>query len=387
MKILSTTWYIYDGRLQQFHMLRSGGGVVIRDICEYIGRREESYLLIGRCSMPAIRLGSIHIVDTETLMGKKSDFSINENHLEDIAAAFKMSLDIIKPDIVNVHDIGDFSIQCVKICMERKIPCVYTEHLYIGSDRKIDRYDRTVLWEKDLYHIRGIKVIAVSTGTKNRILKNFPAIQEKNIHVIKNGTNFKADIVPSDIKEQYGINQEKILLCVGTLLERKNQTQLTDIYHMLPDFIQKNLAIIFCGTDSMGGVLQERIKNAGLENKLIYAGSFDNMEMKKFYSIADGLISCSLAEGLSIAMLEMLAYGKPVIMCSELEGAEDLKDDEVVCFADSRSDSSFADAIVKWYEKKWDEKYILQYSEQFAMENVAENYIRHYRQILNEQEG
>lgn len=382
MKILSVTWAIYDDRLKEFSLNCTGGGLVVRNICEYIGRKEESYLLIGCCSLPSIRLGHINIIDTVSFAGIESKPSTNEDHVRAMVRAFESTLSKIKPTIVNVHGIGELSKICVEICIARGVPCVYTEHLYIGLNSKIIGYDRAVLWENEMYSIPGIQVIAVSTGMKKKVMKDFPQIPEMNIHVIKNGTDFKADFIKSNIKEKYAEKEEKILLCVGTVLARKNQCQLVEAFQLLPRKIQDDIKIVFCGRDGMKGNLQNEIQKAGLGNKLIYAGAFSSEEMKKFYSIADGLVMPSLAEGLSIAALEMLAYGKPVIMFSDSECADDLNDEQVTCFAKIRTSQSLAEAIVKWYEKEWDSEYIKKYVKLFSMENMAENYIDYYNHLL-----
>lgn len=386
MKILSTAWNIYDDRLQEFSMNCTGGGLVIKNICEYLGRTEQSYLLLGRYSLPAMKIGNINLVDTETLAGKNSNVHTNSHHLVDMTKSFELALEKIKPDIVNIHDFGDFSLNCMARCAARQIPYVCTSHLYIGLQKEIAGYENTVLVEQKVYSLKGIKIIAVSTGMKKRILEDYPCLPEDDIHVIQNGTDFKAERIPSKLREQYKIGAQKVLLCVGTLLERKNQTQLIEIFKLLPEKIQNNLVVLFCGRDGRNGQLQREIKEAGLQDKLIYAGAFESKEMKKFYSIADGLISTSIAEGLSIAMLEMLTYGKPIIMSSDSECAEDLKDERAVCFAEDRTDKSFVKAVTQWYERTWNDDDIIRYSKQFTMEKTAKNYIKCYQHILGEKE-
>ena len=270
----------------------------------------------------------------------------------------------------------------MEICIARGLPCVYTEHLYIGTNRKIEGYDRAVLWEKEMYNIPGIQIIAVSTGMKKKIMEDFGQVPERDLYVIKNGTDFIPDFVTSDIKEIYATKDKKVLLCVGTLLARKNQCQLIEAFKLLPEEIQNNLKIIFCGRDGMKGHLQNEITKAELEDKLIYAGAFSSENMKKFYSIADGLVMPSLAEGLSIAALEMLTYGKPVIMFSDSECAVDLNDEQVTCMAEERTSRSLAEAIVRWYEKDWDSNYIKIFSKEFSMDNMVENYLAFYNYLL-----
>lgn len=385
MKILSMAWSIYDDRMQEFRHNYTGGGLMIKNICEYIGRKQESYLFIGRCKLPETRLGNIHIVDTLscTEAGIEDEgIDDNERHLRQMTRAFETAIERINPDIANFHGIGALMQRCIEVCHRKNVPYVYTDHLFIGSKSNFIGYDTNIELEKQVYNIPDIKVIAVSSGMKRKILENFPHILSDDICVIKNGTDFQAIREKGDLQQRYSLESKKVLLCVGTLNHRKNQCQIVRAFKLLPHFVQENLKVIFCGKDRMNGELQKEISNAGLQESLIYAGTVSSAEMKKYYSVADGLIMSSYAEGLSVAALEAIAYGLPVIMFQDSECAEDLNDDKVVCFAKERTDLSLAQAITMWYEKKWEKEYIIKCSEYFTMERVADDYIKYYRTRL-----
>ena len=104
-------------------------------------------------------------------------------------------------------------------------------------------------------------------------------------------------------------------------------------------------------------------------------GECDRAEMEKLYTVADGLIFPSLLEGLSLVALEIMTYGKPIIMFSDNETAVDISNPEVVVLAKDHSDQALADAIRKWYETDWNMNTIKEYSHQFSMERVAQNYV------------
>ncbi len=91
----------------------------------------------------------------------------------------------------------------------------------------------------------------------------------------------------------------------------------------------------------------------------------------------------SLSEGLSLVATEMLSYGKPVIMFSDNETAGDINDPKVAVLAKDHSDQALADAIVEWYERDWDEKYIKEYSRYYSMERVADDYIAYCRKRIS----
>ena len=136
------------------------------------------------------------------------------------------------------------------------------------------------------------------------------------------------------------------------------------------------------GNDRLKGALSEAICQSENQKNLIYAGAVSSEEMKEYYSIADGLIMPSFAEGLSIAALEMIAYGKPIIMFSDSECVDDLNDPKISVLAKERTNAGLAKAIEKWYFQEWDTEYIKKFSDYFSMERVTEDYLTYYKNIL-----
>lgn len=249
-------------------------------------------------------------------------------------------------------------------------------------EQNISKYDRDVEWEKELYNISNLNIVTVSTCMKKKILNDYSRLNPENLTVVRNGTDFSAKLMESDLRTKYSVQNKKVLLCVGNITERKNQLQLIDSYKLLPEYVRDEVAIFFCGIDRINGKLEERINKENLQNELIYVGAVSNDEMKKFYSIADGLIMPSLAEGLSIAALEAIAYGLPVIMSAKLECADDLSDENVSVLAKTQESSSIAEAITTWFNKKWDRKYIMKCASNFTMENMAEQYIELNKKVI-----
>ncbi len=378
MKVLSVVWKIYDDRLQEFSN-DTNGLIVVRDICEYIGRRIESYLLLGKAFLTGIKLGNIHIVDSESIAKRFP----TKSHLEIMSEAFKQALSDIQPDIVHFHDCGDFCRACIKICIEREVPYVFTAHGFIAKNQTISSsYDREIAWQEEVYTTSDINIVAVGKGIAHKIYGDYPELRDGHLHVIQNGTTFRAEKIISDLKFKLGLQEKKILICPGKLTKRKNQIQIVKAYKRLPQSVSKNIGIIFCGNDRLDGELQKAIQAAGIEESLKYVGAVSSEKMKEYYSISSGMITASFTEGLSIAALETVAYGLPVVMFSDLECAADLNNEHVSCLAEQRTDEALAGAIEKWAEKEWDRDIILEFASQFSMEKVADEYIDYYEDIL-----
>ena len=126
MKILSMAWTIYDSRIKEFHENYTGAGLVIKNICEYIGRKEESYLFIGKCHLPEQKIGNVTIVGTDYKLDDEDNDSVrDENYLRRMTKKFELTLDKIKPDIVNFHASGVLMQYCIQVCIRKKICLLY----------------------------------------------------------------------------------------------------------------------------------------------------------------------------------------------------------------------------------------------------------------------
>ena len=380
MKALSVIWKIPDDRLQGFSNDKNGL-IVVRDLCEYLGRKIDSYLILGKEFLPAMKLGHINIVDTDKVAVANSE----KLHLEIMVQAFELALEEIKPDIVHIHDCGDFCRACIQVCVKREIPYIFTAHAFIGKNQKISTLnERDIAWQKEVMMTNGINVVAVGKGLAEKIAMEYPNLKKNQIRVIQNGTDFKAREITTKLKIKLGFHDKKILICPGKITKRKNQIQIIKAFQLLPQNIQNNIGIIFGGNDRLNGELQHAIATANLEASIKYVGVLNSEQMQEYYSISDGMIMPSVTEGLSIAAIEAITYGIPVIMFADVECAKDLDDERVTSLAKDRTDKSLANAIENWINTDWNAKYITKYASYFSMDRVADEYISCYKDVINE---
>ncbi|GFI50362.1 alpha-monoglucosyldiacylglycerol synthase [Lachnospiraceae bacterium] len=389
MKILSYTWNIYDANLVPFNSDYSGGGLVVKNLCEHLGKENESYLFLGKCIMPEVELGHIKIVKTDFDLTRRNSKKNNREYIAYMTSVFEDAVQQIMPDIINFHDYGDLAENILKVvCTKMRIPYIITCHLYEGLRVEYAGYEDSRENSRKLLQIPNAQIITVSNGMKRKILEDYKNYDSGKLIPILNGTDFRATFCEKNNKLKFKIGNKKILLCAGTIGSRKNQIQLLRIFAN-NIYLQEKIYIIFCGKKAVRSDmdLKEEIAKRDLEGCMSYVGAVSNEEMKNYYSIADGLIMPSLAEGLSIAALEAITYGLPLIMYADSECADDLNDSKVSCFSDTHSDDSMAQAILNWYRTLWNREYIMNYAKRFSMENMAKNYLKVYKKILLEREN
>jgi glycosyltransferase involved in cell wall biosynthesis len=333
---------------------------------------------------PERMVENINIVKTDYDITQKNVKGDNKKYIDYMTDIFEKAVKKIQPDIINFHDYGDLAESIVKhVCSRLEIPYVITCHLYEAKNVEYSGYEDAREVSKRLLELPNIKIITVSNGMKRKILKDYRDYDEKRLVPILNGTDFKADRRNDTLKKELGIGNKKVLLCVGSIGNRKNQIQLLRVFEQDASLREK-VFVIFCGKMAVRTTYNiiDEIEKADLADCMLYVGALQNEEMKDFYSISDALIMPSYAEGLSISALEAIAYGLPIIMYEDSECADDLHDQRVSCFADSHSDASMGKAIHEWYEKSWDSEYIKNYSKRFTMDEMARNYLKFYEKTL-----
>lgn len=109
-----------------------------------------------------------------------------------------------------------------------------------------------------------------------------------------------------------------VILSVGELNKNKNHET---IIRAIAKLKKTNIYYLICGQGPLKEYLKELIKKLGMEKQIYLMGYRE--DIIEFYKIADIFILPSFREGLSVALMEAMACGLPVI-CSGIRGNRDL---------------------------------------------------------------
>jgi glycosyltransferase involved in cell wall biosynthesis len=151
------------------------------------------------------------------------------------------------------------------------------------------------------------KVIANSEEVKRSLLvRNSFLIDSADVHVIYNGINL-ADVTNHNRK----INGSPVIIGnVGRLIEGKGQKYLIDLAANLKEH-QYNFLIKIVGIGKMRHQLEDYAKKLKVDDSIIFV-EFLN-DTRDFYQEIDIFVFPSGSEGCSNAILEAMAYEKPVV--------------------------------------------------------------------------
>lgn len=158
---------------------------------------------------------------------------------------------------------------------------------------------------------RARKVIANSEGLR-RLAQRVPT--GRSIGVIRNGVDL--DIFKPCCKAESAQEAETAPLNIATvarLIPRKGLEHLLNAMDKLEDLC---IQLSIYGAGSHAEQLQDLVVELGLQNKVTFAGFKNRGQLPDVYKSADIFVLPSVSESCSMALLEAMASGLPVIATS-----------------------------------------------------------------------
>jgi glycosyltransferase involved in cell wall biosynthesis len=229
-------------------------------------------------------------------------------------------------------------------------------------------------------------LITINKEDYARAKKSFTA--KKVVYVPGVGVDtqkFGGKVVDREGKhKELGIHDGSVvLLSVGELIKRKNHETAIRAVANINDL---KLVYLICGRGDLDGYLKDLIKNLGIENRVRFLGF--RKDISEICSASDMYVFPSYQEGLSVALMEAMAAGLPVV-CSNIRGNTDLIEDGKGGYLCQPDDiNGFAKAINMLAEDKKLRKQMarnnIEAVRQFDVENVKRIMKSIYANVSND---
>ena len=219
-----------------------------------------------------------------------------------------------------------FFLKLVKKELRDKAIIAYTNHNGFWSLPFEEA--KSTLQARYFQEIEGMKnadlIFVLNPKMKNNIVENL-GIDENKVIRINNGVNTDVYAPLSSeqiekVKEKLNLNNKRIILQVGSVNENKGQGRAVK---MIAPLLRENSDTVFAfaGDIVSQEYYQEVLRTAKeekVENQVVYLGTFSpGEEMNGLYNIADTAIFVSRYEGFSLACVESISAGVPVVLCSD----------------------------------------------------------------------
>lgn len=400
MKILMLTGYFFDGLHKEFSRNKTGLGLLVTEIMTAVGAKEtvvtETFRItdgfelvtdLGSCNVRChskwmiikhLKLRDI-IKAIDAFLHSKKDIRarIHEAFYWISAGVIRNAIREEKPDIVHVHDMHSVFIDA---CETMKVPYVVTQHGLNGFREDIGHiyHDAEKAFFEKAYQ-KKIPVTVISTGMKNRIEKMYlNGIVADNIAVVTNGTNISRAYKDNDNEER-----ARCITVIGSICHNKNQQQIVEAVNLLGDRL-RDYCICICGVDRLNGLLQNKVKEYGLEDRIRFMGFLTPEEIAKLLEKAELNVMASKDEGFGISMIEGFVHGVPSVTFEDLYAVPDIYDEKAMVLCRERSDKALAEAIEKALITDWDREYIRKHAEKFSLQSMADRYIAVYKKIIQQ---
>lgn len=227
------------------------------------------------------------------------------------------------------------------------VPGVATEH----TSGFLDRLEQgRLLWLYRWVYTRMDHIITPSNELAEAV--ESLGIPKQKITFVSNGVDtekFSPEVPPKNIRHQYALAPDaKIVLCPRRLEPKNGVKYLVEavpaVLRQCPD---TRFFIVGGSYPDQLTLLQKRARELGVLDHITFAGSVPNADMPSWYTAADVVVLPSLKEATSIAGLEAMACGRPLVGTS-VGGIPYLIDgDKTGLLVEPRNPSQLADALVR----------------------------------------
>jgi glycosyltransferase involved in cell wall biosynthesis len=240
--------------------------------------------------------------------------------------------------------------------------------------------------------------IALTRTKENRKIQE--GILRKKLEIIPNGLDTR-DFEVSDKKrtefrnefrKKYKVSEEAVVFGnIGRLSEEKGIPTLVKGFAeflRFPTVAQKDSYLVLAGGGALEKELRDLVKKLKIEDKVIFAGVFEDEDKVKYLSMFDCFVFPTLAEGFGLVLVEAMYFGVPVL-CSDLAVLEEVGAETVTYFEKSNhadlankmetfatNDVDGSTAIVERARERVVENYTL--------EKFTENYHELYKRLLKD---
>lgn len=226
-------------------------------------------------------------------------------------------------DVVHFHAEGPCAAMWIPKLLGKR--CIATIH---GLDHKRQKWGGFA----SRYIIRGEKcavknadeIIVLSKSVQDYFLKTY---NRKTI-LIPNGVNRPVKVLPTQIKDRFGLKKDSYILYLGRLVPEKGLEYLIKAYKAL----DTDKKLVIAGGSSDIKEFEEKIHEmAGSDKRIIFTGFVQGRVLAELLSNSYIYVIPSDLEGMPLTLLEAMSYGNCCLV-SDIPECLEVVEDKAVSF-------------------------------------------------------
>jgi glycosyltransferase involved in cell wall biosynthesis len=217
------------------------------------------------------------------------------------------------PDIVHIHSIGPASLTGLASALGMRT--VVTAHAADYQQSKWGALASRYLRFGEAVGVRNAdEVIAVSRHYAEQLERGYA----RSITVIPNGPSGIEPTAPGPTLAALGVHPGTYALYVGRLTPDKRVEDLLEACANVP-----GIPIVVVGGPVAGDAYVDALHEAAVGHPVVFAGERFGPQLAEIFTSAGAFVLPSGAEGLSLSLLEAMAYGIPCV-ASDIPGNREL---------------------------------------------------------------
>jgi glycosyltransferase involved in cell wall biosynthesis len=231
----------------------------------------------------------------------------------------------LKPDVVIIAgwDLLSYQLACL-YCKLKKIPYI----LWSGSTRYEPSWRRSLSWGLVWAMIKGASGYVAYGSRAQEYLQDFGALSDK-ITIALNSTRpdyyhlpSLSDKTTAALQKKLGLENKRVILFYGQLIERKGVDLLLDAFALLQSTHQ-DLGLLIVGTGQEKPALLEQVQELGLSG-VVFVDNPADEQMAKYFYLSEVLVLPSREEVWGLVVNQALLCGLPVVVSDKVGAGPDL---------------------------------------------------------------
>ncbi|MCI8557484.1 MAG: glycosyltransferase family 4 protein [Lachnospiraceae bacterium] len=296
-----------------------------------------------------------------------------------IPRGVRQALDRIRPDVVIGSEYNPTIIQAVCYCKRRGIPYVSWTDGTLFSERNINRFQKVLR-----KYVICSAAAYIASSTKSKEAQQFYGADSDKIRI----SYLTVDV--DRYRQERCRTQERRLLCVGSLIERKGMDLLLRACARIQEQTSWHLVLAGQGPEEAG--LRRLAKSLGIEEKVEFLGYLNQKELLQEYERSFCLVLPTREDCFALVILEAMCSGLPVICSRYADGAYDLIEEGINGYIVDPLDGASFTQKIEALLKDPDEAWLMgerarEMAEKFRFSSVSQGFLEAVGLALLKKEG
>lgn len=299
-----------------------------------VGGAQELLVLLARNSPPGVRFVVCSLQDDQTMADRLrqagAEVHVLGRERPSLLQFFRFASYLagglrdlarlcasIRPDVIHCHlsdavflgFAASFFYKGSRVMLTKHTPVLFPERSNLDP-RNLLRKAAVLLIYRNIRYIA-----AVSEEIRRNLLQGL-GLSRDRVVTIPNGVEIPASARGKSEAAREALDlapNETVILTVGRLVPVKGQTYLIEAMARLVDRYP-TLTLLIAGEGPCRNELEKRIEDLGLIGRVRLLGY--RKEVLRLYDTADVVVFPSLSEGTSLAIIEAMAAGRPIVATS-----------------------------------------------------------------------